>query len=205
MIATKSHPKTTKKLIFKKAETEQEYANIYESREKICREKFPYLLNYQNKYPAEDNFDQHSVLFYVSNEENNVIGSCRITPYISSEAGWEISKNLPKNLHLPFDPQKTVQLNRVYLDNEYRNQNLHVFLFYNFSEWVLKNTIYSDYFATCNLVLVRLYKEIGARLEIPQGFKLIGRGEHDYYLVSGKITQFNSIIKTKFLNNDTNR
>ncbi len=187
-------------LLFKKAETEAENQGIYRSRLKICREDFPYILNFKSKFPAKDQYDDYSTLFYAT-LNNKIVASCRITPFFNNE--WEISKNLPPNLKLNLNPHNTVQLNRVYLEKEYRNQSLHEFMFYHFSEWVLENTHYTEYFAICNAGLVRLYKKIGAVLGQEEGFRLDGRGEHQYYFVKGNIKEFNYIIKSNILNDDT--
>lgn len=186
-------------MYFAKAQNEIEYNQIFELRRKIFLKKFPYLLNATFPHPAQDEFDGISTLFYAS-ANGTVVGSCRITPFVNNE--WEISRNLPANLLLTYDPKVTIQLNRVYIDDQYVNQNLHAFLFYEFSKWVLEYTSYRRYFATCNAGLVRLYRGLGARLDQGDGFKLKGRGNHDYYLVSGCIEEFKSIIETKFYNAD---
>ena len=186
------------KLLFKKAETEAQNQEIYRSRLKICKEEFPYILNFDSEFPGKDQYDDYSTLFYAT-VNNKIVASCRITPFFNNV--WEISKNLPGNFKLNLNTKNTVQLNRVYLDKEYRNQSLHEFMFYHFSEWVLENTQYTEYFAICNAGLVRLYKKIGAVLGQEEGFRLNGRGPHLYYFVKGSIREFNNIIK--YLNNGT--
>jgi len=182
--------------VFKKAQSPDEYCAIYQSRLDICKNDFPYMLDMDSDFPAKDRFDDYSILFYVT-ENNNVVASCRITPYKDQE--WEISQNLPDHLDLNIETCKAVQLNRVYIDESYRNKNLHAFMFYHFSEWVLMNTLYTTYFAICKLALVRLYKNIGASSVITDGFYLNGRAEHKYYLVAGEIADFNLLIQNKYL------
>jgi len=186
----------TPSFVFKKAVSDQEYSAIYKSRLEICQVDFPYILDMNSEYPAKDRFDDYSTLFYVT-ENNKVIASCRTTPY--RNGGWEISSNLPDDLELTIDTNSALQLNRVYIEEKYRNQNLHAFMFYHFSEWVLKNTRFTTYFAICKIGLVRLYKNIGANLVSDKGFSLKGRGGHQYYIVAGRIDDFNHIIKNKFL------
>jgi hypothetical protein len=188
-------------LVFKKACTEEEKQEIYISRMNICQENFPYILDHKNIYPAKDEFDDFSTLFYVK-AENKIVASCRITPFHNGK--WEISRNLPDNISFKFNNEITVQLNRVYIEKDFRNENLHEFMFYHFSEWVLANTHYKKYFAICNAGLVRLYKRVGAVLERDHGFYLRGRGDHLYYCVKGGIKEFNAIIKLNKLKNDTN-
>lgn len=182
--------------IFKKAVTEEEYSAIYKSRLDICQKDFPYILDFSSDFPAKDIFDDYSTLFYVT-DNNKVVASCRVTPYKNGE--WEISTNLPDHVKLTVNRDEAIQLNRVYIEEKYRNQNLHAFMFYHFSEWVLKNTIFTTYFAICKIGLVRLYKNIGASLLNDEGFSLKGRGGHQYYIVAGRIEDFNFIIKNKFL------
>ena len=185
------------KLEFKKAVTEAEYQEIYRSRLTICKEKFPYILNFKNEFPAKDKYDDYSTLFYVTTKQK-IVASCRITPFYNN--AWEISDHLPATMKLNLNENTNVQLNRVYLDKSYRNQRLHEFMCFHFSNWVLANTLYTEYFAICNAGLVRLYKKIGAVLGHEEGFKLTGRGEHLYYFVKGNIQKFNSIIKTNIIN-----
>jgi hypothetical protein len=111
---------------------------------------------------------------------------------------WEISSSLPLGLRLPFDARTTVQLDRVYVRDGYRNSCLHEFLFFHFSNWMLQHSAYTNYFAVCNAELVRLYHRLGARLAISEGVPLSGRASHKYYVVEGRIAEFNAIIKKRY-------
>lgn len=182
---------------FKKAETAEEYIKIYESREEICKEEFPYLLDHSRKYPMEDEFDSYSFLYYVHLNEK-IVASCRMTPFMNNK--WEITRNMPGDIDLSLNAAKTLQMNRVYIGSEYRNIDLHAAMFYNLAVWLLHNTQYTEYFATCNAGLVRLYKKIGAYLWYPDPFKLNGRGGHNYYLVRGNINDFYHFNNPKFSN-----
>ncbi|QPH38263.1 hypothetical protein [Pedobacter endophyticus] len=190
----------TTSFVFKRAQSQSEYLAIYNSRLNICQKDFPYILDLTKEFPAKDKFDDYSILFYVT-VDNRVVASCRITPY--HDEAWEISSNLPDDINLSLDKDKAVQLNRVYIEDRYRNQNLHAFMFYHFSDWVLQNTPYTVYFAVCKLGLVRLYKNIGASSVIDEGFLLKGRADHKYYLVTGEISSFNKLIKKKVLKTST--
>ena len=183
-------------LVFRRAFTEEEKLEIYRSRLEICQQGFQYILDYSSPYPAKDRFDDCSILFYVRADER-IVASCRITPFVNNE--WEISNNLPDDFNLNVDTDITVQLNRVYIDKDYRNQYLHEFMFYYFSDWVLQNTSYKEYFAICNAGLVRLYKRVGATPGQEEGFHLKKRGEHLYYFVKGSIAEFNSIVRSNYL------
>src|SRR5437879_12517456 len=90
-----------KSFIFKKADTDAEKWEVYRSRFNICRQNFPYILNFNNVYPAKDHFDDHSILFYTT-VNNTIVASCRITPFFNGE--WEISKNLPRRFKLDLNP-----------------------------------------------------------------------------------------------------
>ena len=182
---------------FKVANTLALKQKIFDSRLRIFEESFPYLIKTGNSHPAKDSFDDTSILFCCLIQDQ-VIASCRATPIIEDK--WEVSPSMPDHVSLDmFNDGQTIQLNRVYLERGYRNQNLHVYLFFFFSQWVLKNTNYRNYFATCNAGLVRLYSSIGAKLAYPDGFKMINRGKHNYYLVHGKISDFNAIVKNEYL------
>ena len=190
-------------IVFKVATHPNEYAKIFKSREIICSIDFPYLLDYSKPNPAEDQFDNYSFLLYAALGDE-VIGSCRATPCRNNL--WEISGSLPDGLTLPVDTAACLQLNRVYIDKQYRNINLHAVMFYELASWVLQHTNYTEYFATCNAGLVRFYKRIGSELGYPFPFKLSGRGQHNYYLVKGKINDFKNYNEQLFENygNTTN-
>ncbi|CAD0003918.1 GNAT family N-acetyltransferase [Flavobacterium salmonis] len=179
---------------FKLAETQTEKNEIYNSRYEIAKEKFPYLFN-TSKYGhiAKDGYDDHSFLFYC--KDKAIIGSCRASPIINGK--WEFSDALPEYLNFVFNDQSTLQLNRVYIDENHRNKELHALLFYNFSCWVINNTSYTRYFAICNAGLVRMYKRLGAELLLEQGFELKDRSSHNYYLVGGQIEDIINTIEHK--------
>lgn len=181
---------------YKIAETEEEKSKIYELRESIWKEEFPYLLKPAAAgHPAKDAYDDRSWLYYCSNAED-IIGSCRCSSMLDGQ--WEISSSLPPDIRLHYDPQTTVQLEKVYIRAGYRNSCLHEFLFYHFSNWMLEHTACTNYFAVCNAELVRLYRKLGAKPALPDGFLLTGRAQHKYYLVEGQISDFNSIIKKTY-------
>lgn len=180
-------------LVYKLAETEAEKARIYDLRESIWRQHFPYLLNGANGgHPAKDAFDDRSWLFYCS-DGAEVVGSCRCSPMLDGQ--WEISASLPPHIRLDFDPRTTVQVEKVYVHDAYRNSSLHEYLFYHFSAWLLSHTAYTRYFAVCRAELVRLYRRLGAQLVSPEGLLLHGRAAHKYYLIEGGIADVNAIAK----------
>jgi hypothetical protein len=178
---------------FALAETEQERSGVYDLRQSIWVDEFPYLLKPATTtgHPAKDEFDDRSWVFACRNGDE-VVGSCRCSPMLDGR--WEISSSLPPDVELTFDPNVTVQLDRVYVRAGHRNICLHEFLFYHFSNWMLRHTPYERYFAVCNAGLVRLYRKLGAKLA-HGGIRLIGRGSHKYYIVEGNISHFNAIMK----------
>lgn len=169
---------------FKLATSEVEKNEIYDSRYRIAKDLFPYLFK-ESKYGhlAKDDYDDASFLFYCKKE--SIIASCRASPLING--AWEVDDSLPEGINLDFDNDRTLQLNRVYIDENYRNENLHAYMFYYFGLWVLNNTQYDRYFAICNAGLVRMYKRIGAEILLKDGFKLKDHLSHNYYLVGGRI------------------
>jgi hypothetical protein len=179
-------------LTFKLAETEAEKNEIYDSRFEIAKDKFPYLFHTDiYGHIAKDDYDDASLLFYC--KEKSIIGSCRASPVINDK--WEFTDALPEDMNFVFDNQHTLQLNRVYINENHRNKELHALLFYNFSLWVIKNTPYTRYFAICNAGLVRMYKKLGAELLLDEGFGLKNRTPHNYYLVGGQIEDIISTIE----------
>lgn len=182
-------------LLFKIAETETEKDEIYQSRYLIANDLFPFLFTSTNNgHVAKDIFDNDSFLFYC--KEKTVIGSCRVTPFVNNK--WEITDSLPGGIDIDVDTSTTVQLNRVYVGENYRTRAIHEFMFYHFSLWIMKETKYTEYFAVCNAGLVRLYQSLGAKLKLADGFHLSGRLGHEYYLIAGSIHEFNLIIKNKY-------
>jgi hypothetical protein len=132
-------------LIFKIAESDIEKIAIYDSRVLIAGHLFPFLFkSNQFRHTAKDNFDDNSYLFYCS--DSSVIASCRASPYFNGK--WEISDNLPDTVSLNFNIEKTLQLNRVYIDENYRNRAIHEFMFYYFALWVTKSTSFDQYFCS---------------------------------------------------------
>jgi hypothetical protein len=195
-VSTRSIVKTNSAFTYKIAETEEEKSKIYDLRESIWKEKFPYLLKRAAVgHPAKDAFDDRSWLYYCRDAED-IIGSCRCSPMLDGQ--WEISSSLPHDVRLQYDPQTTVQMEKVYIRDGYRNKYLHEFLFYYFSNWMLKHTTYTRYFAVCNAELVRLYHRLGAKPAFRRGFLLTGRASHKYYVLDGQISDFNSIIKKTY-------
>ncbi len=183
-------------LIFKLAETETEKKRIYDSRYEIARDKFPYLFQTDEYgHVAKDGYDDHSYLFYCW--DKSIVGSCRASPSI--DGAWEFSDALPDGMHFDIDEQRTLQLNRVYIDEKHRNHDLHAYLFYNFSLWVVRNTSYDRYFAICNAGLVRMYKRLGAELLRQESFNLRGRSAHQYYVVGGRIADIITTIENNLL------
>ncbi len=185
-----------KQYAFKKANSAEEYNAIYQSRLEQYKTNYQYLLNYTNQFPAKDKYDEHSTLFYATNHKE-IIASARITPCM--DGCWEISEHLPPDFKLGIDPLTTIQLSRLYVKDEFRNNGLHEFMFYHFSEWIINNSPYTQYFAVCKKGQVRIYQKLGAELGVSVGFNLVGRSNDLYYLVVGNIHKFNSIIKTKYL------
>jgi hypothetical protein len=195
-MSRRSIVKTNSAFTYKIAETEEEKSKIYDLRESIWKEELPYLLKRAAVgHPAEDAFDDRSWLYYCRDGEDT-IGSCRCSPMLDGQ--WEISSSLPHDVRLQFDPQTTVQLERVYIRAGYRNSCLHEFLFYYFSNWMLKHTTYTRYFAVCNAELVRLYRGLGAKLALREGLLLTRRASHKYYVLEGQISDFNILIKNKY-------
>ena len=180
-------------LTYKIAETEEEKSKIYDLRESIWKEDFPYLLKYASAgHPAKDAFDDRSWLYFCR-EAKDIIGTCRASPMLDGQ--WEISSSLPHDVRLHYDPQTTLQMERVYIRSGYRNSSLHEFLFYHFSSWMLEHTAYTTYFAVCNAKLVRLYRRLGAKPAWREGLLLTGRAPHKYYVVEGQIADVNVTIK----------
>jgi hypothetical protein len=190
---TRSIVKTNSAYSYKIAETEDEKSRIYDLRETIWREEFPYLLKRAAAgHPAKDAYDDRSWLYYCRNADD-IIGSCRGSPMLDGQ--WEISSSLPPDVRLQYDPQTTVQIEKVYVRAGYRNGCLHEFLFYYFSNWLLEHTAYTNYFAVCNAELVRLYRRLGAKPASRKGLLLTGRASHKYYVVEGEISDVSTIIK----------
>jgi hypothetical protein len=195
-MSTRSIVEANAAFTYKIAETEEEKTQIYDLRETIWREEFPYLLRPAAAgHPAQDAYDDRSWLYGCWNSED-VIGSCRCSPMLDGQ--WEISASLPADVVLPFDPQTTIQLEKVYIRDGYRCCCLHEFLFYHFSNWMNAHTAYTNYFAVCNAELVRLYRKLGATLALREGLLLRGRAQHKYYVVEGRIAEFNAIIKKAY-------
>ena len=192
MIPKCSIVKVNSAFTYKLAETEEEKSKIYDLREAIWKKDFPYLLERTAVgHPGKDAYDDCSLLYYCSNAEY-IIGSCRCSSMLDGK--WEISSSLPHDVRLQYDPQTTVQLEKVYIRDGYRNTCLHEFLFYYCSNWMLEHTTYTAYFAVCNAELVRFYRKLGAKL-VSRGLLLTGRASHRYYVVEGLITDYNSIIR----------
>ena len=195
-ISRQSIVKVNAAFTYRLAETELEKSQIYDLRESIWREDFPYLLRRAGaEHPAKDEFDDHSWLYYCTRADE-IIGSCRCSPMLNGR--WEISSSLPGDVRLSFDPLTTVQLEKVYIRAGYRNSCLHEFLFYHFSNWMLGHTAYTKYFAVCNAELVRLYQRLGAKPALRDGLMLSGRASHKYYVVEGQIAEFSDIIKKRY-------
>lgn len=178
------------------ANSEQERIRIFNSRLDLCEAQFPYLLNYENVYPAMDEFDDCSILFYLASGEQ-VIGSCRVTPF--SNNSWEISKHLPDDFYFHFDASRYVQVNRVYVHKDFRNMGLHAFMFYHLSVWVMAHTGFSRFFAICNSRHVKLYCKLGAELVSAQEIYLKHRRIEPYYLIEGDIEKAKLTIENKYL------
>jgi hypothetical protein len=191
--AVDSAPSETPPIYYRLATSEEERRRAYDSRYKISAELYPFLFT-SDRYGhvAKDRFDDASYVYYCESG-GEVVGSCRATPCL--EGSWEVSDSLPDGFQLDVDPASTVQLNRVYIEESFRLIRLHEKMFYYFSLWVLENTPYTHYFATCNAGLVRLYKRLGAQLFTPNGLSLKGRLSHKYYVVKGTIFDFNRIAK----------
>ena len=180
-------------MVYRVAQSEEEKRRVYDSRYRISAAIYPFLFT-SDRYGhvAKDAFDDESYIYYCE-ADGQVVASCRATPCINGK--WEITDSLPRDFELQAAPTTTLQLNRVYIEENFRRINLHEKLFFYFSLWVLENTPYTQYFATCNAGLVRLYKRLGAKVATPEGLNLKGRLDHKYYVVEGEISDFSKITK----------
>ncbi len=180
------------------AEDPQTLAAVFDLRAEIWRREFPYLLgSEQGRHPASDQFDASSHILFASSESGEVVGSCRACPQVDDE--WELSASLPESLRLEYDPERCLQLDRVYVRHDCRNVSLHELMFLALSEHVLQHTFSTSYFAICKAELVRLYARLGIRLVSTDGFLLRGRAAHRYFLVEGDIEQCSTKIRSRYL------
>ena len=166
-------------LYFGIAETEVERDHIDRLRQDGYARREHYLIADGR---TSDCFDEVSSLFYLRIGEQ-IVATSRVTP---QSAAWELDTiSLPPELSRRFD-RHYVQYSRVLVNSAFRNQNLHVLMFYNVAKWMLENTEYRLYVSVCRRPLVRLYTHVGARLASEHPFMIPGR-QHPYYLVEGAI------------------
>lgn len=162
-----------------------DYLQIYNLRNKCFSKNKSYLLglNSINEEKGQDIYDKSSTIYNVK-YENKCVGSCRITPIYELQI---------EELQL-HNSENNVLLSRVCIDNEHRNKNLHLFMFYKFSNYILSNTNYTDYFAFCTEDEFRLYEKLGAKKTSETQIKLYKNQINDYFIVKGSIKEFNNLI-----------
>ena len=167
-----------------------DFSKIYNLRNKCFSKNKSYLLdlNSINEEKGQDIYDMSSTIYKVE-YENECIGSCRITPICELQIPELQSHNTQNN----------VLLSRVCIDSEHRNKNLHLFMFYKFSNYILNSTLYTDYLAFCTEDELRLYEKLGARKTSENKIKLYKNQINEYYIVKGSIKEFNNLI-IKLLN-----
>jgi transcriptional regulator len=162
-----------------------ECLQIYNLRNKCFSKNKSYLLelNSINEEKGQDNYDKFSTIYNVK-YKNECVGSCRITPIYELQI---------EELQL-HNSENNVLLSRVCIDSGHRNKNLHLFMFYKFSNYILNNTNYTDYFAFCTEDEFRLYEKLGAKKTSENQIKLYKNQINDYFIVKGNIKEFNKLI-----------
>lgn len=162
-----------------------DYLQIYNLRNKCFSKNKNYLLelNSINEKKGQDVYDNVSTI-YNAIYENECVGSCRITPICDLQI---------EELQF-YTSENNILLSRVCIDSEHRNKNLHLFMFYNFSNYILNNTNYKDYFAFCTEDEFRLYEKLGAKKTSENKIKLYKNQLNDYFIVKGNIKEFNNLI-----------
>lgn len=181
------------KIEYKICASETEKIKVYQFRYTQCVNDFKYMLNLNQEFPSKDDYDDQAVIIYAKCN-NEIIGTCRATHSVNGK--WEITEHLPENIRLSFDEATTVQLDKVYIHEDYRNLNIHKHMFYHLTNWAIEKTKYQTYFAVCNLFLLRLYKRVGAELHMESGFNISSRSNNLYYIIAGSIKNTNLILKT---------
>jgi transcriptional regulator len=173
-------------LTFKIVSSENEFNEVFLLREKCFSKNKNYLLsvNSEQEKTGQDKYDKDSLIYTVESN-NQLIGSCRITP---------LSKyDLISDFDIP-QSSSNIVFSRVCIENKYRNKNLHIFMFYKFSQWILNTTHYTDYYAFCTDDEYRLYEKLGAKKIMEYKIKLYNNQPNDYYVVKGNIKDFNNSI-----------
>ena len=169
--------------------TQNDLEPVFALRERCFGEEKNYLLNLkQGGHPGEDDIDPHSII-YRMDLGPACIGSARITsiedyglPHFSS-----------------FQAEDTAVFSRICIEKEYRQQNLHVLMFYEFSNWLLTHTAYRNYISLCTAPEYRLYHSLGARRTAIGKFKLYPNQAENYIVVRGSISEFNQMCQETLL------
>lgn len=170
-------------ITFNKCSSEDELKNVFSLREKCFSKNKNYLLSANFENIGQDKYDKHSFIYSVE-INNQSIGSCRISP-ISEFDIYDF-----KSYQIP----NSTLFSRICIDSNYRNKNLHIFMFYKFSRWILNNTDYVNYFAFCTADEFRLYEKLGATKITETEIKIYENQKENYCIVKGNIKEFNNSI-----------
>ncbi len=178
-----------RRYLFKLVEKDEEYRSLQHFRQIIYTGKQNYILN------EPDRFDTYSYNFILKDATTlDLVASCRLTPYKNGE--FEAT-SMFQEVVSELDPANYIQLNRVNVKKDYRNNYLHAVLFWEITKWVQQNLPHQKFFSLCELNLVRFYKEFGVET-LGEPKKIEKRNNKTYVIIAGDVATVASLMYQKF-------